>query len=83
MYQGLGQMLTKCLQHHQGCPDTPKSADVICERPRTTQTLHCKLDISPDFGNNIFPFPNNYVSIMKAGVVSMYISAHMWHYQQI
>ena len=33
MYQGLGQMLTKCLQHHQGCPETPKSADVICERP--------------------------------------------------
>ena len=23
----------KCLQHHQGCPETPKSADVICERP--------------------------------------------------
>ena len=22
-----------CLQHHQGCPETPKSADVICERP--------------------------------------------------
>ena len=35
MYQGLGQMLTKCLQHHQGCPETPKSADVICERPLT------------------------------------------------
>ena len=33
MYQGLGQMLTKCLQHHQGCPETPKSADVICEQP--------------------------------------------------
>ena len=25
----------KCLQHHQGCPETPKSADVICERPLT------------------------------------------------
>ena len=35
MYQGLGQMLTKCLQHHQGCPETPKSADVICEWPLT------------------------------------------------
>ena len=23
----------QCLQHHQGCPETPKSADVICERP--------------------------------------------------
>ena len=35
MYQGLGQMLTKCLQHHQGCSETPKSADVnvICEWP--------------------------------------------------
>ena len=22
----------QCLQHHQGCPETPKSADVICER---------------------------------------------------
>ena len=36
MYQGLGQMLTKCLQHHQGYPETPKSADVICERPLTS-----------------------------------------------
>ena len=26
----------KCLQHHQGCPETPKSADVICERPLST-----------------------------------------------
>ena len=25
----------KCLQHHQGCPETPKSADVICEWPLT------------------------------------------------
>ena len=23
----------KCLQHQQGCPETPKSADLICERP--------------------------------------------------
>ena len=23
----------QCLQHHQGCPETPKSADVICEQP--------------------------------------------------
>ena len=28
-------MLTQCLQHHQGCPETPKSADVICEWPLT------------------------------------------------
>ena len=42
MYQGLGQMLTKCLQHHQGCPETPKSADVICERPlRSFQKYRC------------------------------------------
>ena len=26
----------KCLQHHQGCPETPKSADVICEQPLRT-----------------------------------------------
>ena len=37
MYQGLGQMLTKCLQHHQGYPETPKSADVICEWPLTNR----------------------------------------------
>ena len=42
MYQGLGQMLTKCLQHHQGCPETPKSADVICERPLTAVTKYTK-----------------------------------------
>ena len=23
----------QCLQHHQGCPETQKSADVICEQP--------------------------------------------------
>ena len=33
MYQGLGQMLTKCLQHHQGYPETPKSAYVIYGQP--------------------------------------------------
>ena len=26
----------QCLQHHQGCQETPKSADVICEQPLTT-----------------------------------------------
>ena len=39
MYQGLGRMLTKCLQHHQGCPETPKSADVICEWPLTSKVF--------------------------------------------
>ena len=29
MYQGLGQMLTKRLRHHQGCSETPKCAYVI------------------------------------------------------
>ena len=49
MYQGLGQMLTKCLQHHQGCPETPKSADVICERPlRTEKTKQTKTDPKSD-----------------------------------
>ena len=33
MYQGLGQMLTMCLQHHQGCPETPKCAYVIYGQP--------------------------------------------------
>ena len=33
-------MLTKCLQHHQGCPETPKSADVICERPLRSSLSH-------------------------------------------
>ena len=33
MYQGLGQMLTMCLQHHQGCSDTPKCAYVIYGQP--------------------------------------------------
>ena len=33
MYQGLGQMLTKCLQHHQGCSKTPKCAYVIYGQP--------------------------------------------------
>ena len=33
MYQGLGQMLTKRLQHHQGCSETPKFAYVIYGQP--------------------------------------------------
>ena len=33
MYQGLGQMLTMCLQHHQGCSETPKYAYVIYGQP--------------------------------------------------
>ena len=33
MYQGLGQMLTMCLQHHQGCLETPKCAYVIYGQP--------------------------------------------------
>ena len=33
MYQGLGQMLTKRLRHHQGCLETPKCAYVIYGQP--------------------------------------------------
>ena len=33
MYQGLGQMLTKRLRHHQGCSETPKCAYVIYGQP--------------------------------------------------
>ena len=33
MYQGLGQMLTKRLPHHQGCSETPKCAYVIYGQP--------------------------------------------------
>ena len=33
MYQGLGQMLTMCIQHHQGCSETPKCAYVIYGQP--------------------------------------------------
>ena len=35
MYQGLGQMLTMCLQHHQGCSENPKCAYVIYGQPHT------------------------------------------------
>ena len=51
MYQGLGQMLTKCLQHHQGCPETPKNADVICERLHMLWTLW---DLKYHFWNILF-----------------------------
>ena len=33
MYQGLEQMRTICLQHHQGCSETPKCAYVIYGQP--------------------------------------------------
>ena len=33
MYQGLGQMLTMCLKHPQGCSETPKCAYVIYGQP--------------------------------------------------
>ena len=33
MYQGLGQMLTMRLQHHQGCSEVPKCAYVIYGQP--------------------------------------------------
>ena len=36
MYQGLGQMLTIRLQHHQGCSETPKCAYVIYGQPLTS-----------------------------------------------
>ena len=35
-YQGLGQMLTKRLRHHQGCSETPKCAYVIYGQPLVT-----------------------------------------------
>ena len=44
MYQGLGQMLTMCLQHHQGCSDTPKCAYVIYGQPLTlNDKLHSSM----------------------------------------
>ena len=33
MYQGLEKMLTICLQHHQGCSETPKCAYIIYGQP--------------------------------------------------
>ena len=39
MYQGLGQMLTMCLQHHQGCSETPKCAYVIYGQPLSILTV--------------------------------------------
>ena len=39
MYQGLGQMLTMCLQHHQGCSETPKCAYVIYGQPLSTACM--------------------------------------------
>ena len=41
MYQGLGQMLTMCLQHNQGCSETPKCAYVIYGQPLTAR-LFCQ-----------------------------------------
>ena len=38
MYQGLGQMLTIRLQHHQGCSETPKCAYVIYGQPPRLST---------------------------------------------
>ena len=44
MYQGLGQMLTIRLQHHQGCSETPKCAYVIYGQPlRGSISLHKNL----------------------------------------
>ena len=40
MYQGLGQMLTMCLQHHQGCSETPKCAYVIYGQPLKAINTH-------------------------------------------
>ena len=37
MYQGLGQMLTMFLQHHQGFSETPKCAYVIYGQPLIRQ----------------------------------------------
>ena len=43
MYQGLGQMLTMRLQHHQGCSETPKCAYVIYGQPLTSNKTGLKL----------------------------------------
>ena len=48
-------MLTKCLQHHQGCPETPKSADVICERPLISKDLILYSNFAPDTGIMVLP----------------------------
>ena len=40
MYQGLGQMLTMCLQHHQGCSEAPKCAYVIYGQPLMPLIMH-------------------------------------------
>ena len=39
IYQGLGQMLTKCLRHHQGCSETLKFAYVIYGQPLTSSEV--------------------------------------------
>ena len=41
MYQGLGQMLTMRLQHHQGCSETQKCAYVIYGQPLIAMMLSC------------------------------------------
>ena len=40
MYQGLGQMLTKRLRHHQGYSETPKCAYVIYGQPLIDYRLY-------------------------------------------
>ena len=53
VYQGLGQMLTKRLQHHQGCSETPKCAYVIYGQPLiaihlVTLTVSPLVALAPD-----------------------------------
>ena len=60
----------KCLQHHQGCPDTPKCADVICERPLSL------LD-----GNRLFHQRMNCKSLVENSSHSSYDHIHL--HQQI
>ena len=43
MYQGLEQMLTICLQHHQGCSETSKCAYVIYGQPLICMYYVCIL----------------------------------------
>ena len=56
MYEGLGQMLTMCLQHHQGCSETLKCAYVIygqplisCRNPMISVPVPVLLGFSVDF----------------------------------
>ena len=57
MYQGLGQMLTMCLPHNQGCLETPKCAYIIYGQPLISSkfqvVLHCWLMLVVVCADNI------------------------------